>query len=34
MDVLILVPAGGEAFGAHIYQSPAQDELLDLPPAL
>jgi hypothetical protein len=30
----MLVPAGGEAFGPYIYQSPAQDELLDPPPAL
>jgi len=34
MDLLMLVPSGGEALGPHIYQSPAQDELLDPPPAL
>ncbi len=30
----MLVAAGREAFGPHIYQSPAQDELLDPPQAL
>jgi hypothetical protein len=31
MDLLILGPAGTSS---HIYESPAQDELLDPPPAL